>query len=99
MKPLPPSWFRQIELARREPVPPVDLPALLRVALSAVPTVAGWRFEFVHVFASRPVLSGCVAAATILLAVAGWQAWVFWHDVLPWAQLIANEGMLAGGLS
>jgi len=99
MKPLPPSWHHHVELARREPVPPIHLDALLRAVRGVVPAALGWRLEFAAVFARRSVLSGCAAVAIGLLSVAGWQAWEFWQDVLPWAQLIATEVAMAGGAS
>lgn len=99
MKPLPPSWSENVRLARTEPVPPVDLNQLLRVVRGMVPATVDWRFEFERVFARRFVFTGCAVAAVMLLGVTGWQAWTFWQDVLPWAQLLAAETMANGGAS
>lgn len=97
MKPLPPAFLEKARQARTDPVPLVDLGRLLLALREAAPlAVVSWRVEFERVFASRSALAGCAGAAFVLLAVAGWQAWAFWQDVLPWAQLIAVE---AGGAS
>ncbi len=99
MKPLPSSLLEKMRHARAESVPPVDLVRLLRALRGVVPVAASWRAEFERLFASRWALSGCTAAALLLLGVAGWQAWTFWQDVLPWAQLIAADGWGGGGAS
>jgi len=99
MNSLPPSWNDTVRLARAEPIPPVNLTALFRVLRDVAPVNVSWRIEFERLFASRTAMSACAAAAVMLLGVAGWQAWTFWQDVLPWAQLIAVEAALVGGAS
>ncbi len=99
MNSLPPSWNDKVRLARAEPIPPVNLTALLRALRDVAPVTVNWRLEFERLFASRMAMSACAAASVMLLGVAGWQAWTFWQDVLPWAQLIAVETALGGGAS
>lgn len=91
----PDSWNELIGRARADAPPPADLTALLRELHVATPgpAFANWRGEFERVFASIPAMAGCATAALALLSVAGWQAWTFWREVMPWAQL------LAGGVS
>lgn len=99
MKDLPESMLATMRAARRDPAPRLDLARLLQALRDVTPVAWSWRLEFERVFASRVALSGCAAAAVCLLGLAGWQAWVFWQDVWPWAQLIAVDAVGGGGAS
>ncbi len=99
MNDLPDELLAKMSAARSAPVPRLDLTRLLQALRSATPAAWSWRLEFERVFASRVALSGCAAAALCLLGLAGWQAWVFWQDVWPWAQLIAVDAIGGGGAS
>jgi hypothetical protein len=89
-------WQASLELARADMAPPVDVNALLRVVRQApLETPAGVLAEFSRLFASRRIVSACLASAAALALLASWEAWTTWES-LPWAQLLVSA---TGGVS
>lgn len=97
----PPSpesrWEKLVAQARADAGPGADVPALLRAVRQAEPRrdAGGWAADFAALFATRRILSGCLAGACAFAILAGWQAWETWQ-VLPWAEWIdmTNGGVL-----